>query len=761
MTANKVEENKANVISKHNYISKYKILREAPKNSHLLFLEAMFVGIIAALIIEKFFWWKYTGVTHSILELVCIVSNMSLFFIVWSKYKDSPTSSRIIAFGLLATSIFDVIHIFYFEPLALVAGGAVDLAPRFWILGRLTEVIVIFTASLNFNPRSAKLNRMLGALVAIVLSVTKAYLMISHGDIFPILYDDNGLTSNKIILELIIVILAIVSLLRHKRKVKERGYISYKYLALALAAIIPMEICFMLYKTYVSSIMVYGHVFRVIYCYFLYKSIFESSIEHTYNELEQSRRRLKDILDAIPIGIHTFDRDLKLDFANRESEKLLGFQKEQVTGLSSYEFYNSFKCEDTKGSIIKQLVSENKNYAKVVTKIKKENGEKIKLYFEGRRLEDGYILTAKDAAKEQEINNLHIQTYTILNSMQSPAFICDNEYKIISVNKSFQELMGLHYKDILKLQIRDLLQLINYKSKKSTELNTIDINIEQFEVEFTSAYGEKKEVIANLSNIMNVNGDAIGKICVITDITELKKQQEKILHNEKLALLGQMGATIVHETRNFLTTIKGCSQLIEIMATDERIAKYASKININTDEVNLIISDFLSLSKPKQAITEEIAACDLLKSIESTLSTSSLIKDVHIEFTDALDERYILCDETHMIQVVLNICKNAIEAMEQVPKPKLFVETGIKEDDNGIFIRISDNGKGMNKETLEKIGTAFFTTKQSGTGLGLSVCFDIVKQHGGNIEVTSEVGVGTTFTINLPGLVEDEFEEVV
>jgi PAS domain S-box-containing protein len=325
------------------------------------------------------------------------------------------------------------------------------------------------------------------------------------------------------------------------------------------------------------------------------------------------------------------------------------------------------------------------------------------------------------------------------------------------VNKSFEELIGVNEERLVGMNLSELNKLINYSRKQSNEIDCKDyIANEQFEASLTNVYGVKKEMIIHRSNILNIYGKPIGKISVITDVTELKDQQQKILHNEKLALLGQIGAVIVHETRNYLTTIKGCSQLISLTSDQDKIIEYAEKININTDEVNNIISNFLSLSKPKKSIREEVAVSDLVKSLQDTMETSSLIKGVDIHFSCNIDDRYILCDVAQIKQVMLNLCKNAIEAMSELTNPVLTVEAGISEENNYVYIKVSDSGKGMSKEILEKIGTPFFTTKQSGTGLGLSVCFELIKQHGGRIEVNSKEGFGTTFTINLPGL---ELEE--
>lgn len=346
----------------------------------------MIIGILLSVFIDKFLWKTGTWAIHSVLELICVVFNMSLFFIVWNKYDSSSTSSKLIAFGLLSTTIFDILHIYYFEPLGISITNSSDLAPRFWVLGRITEISMIFIASFNFKNNRIKLGKELSLIISLLLPIAISYININYHDMFPILYNNKGLTPDKIILELAIIILAIGSLLRHKNKIKERGYISYKYLALALLVIVPTEICFMLYKTSASSIVVYGHVFRIIYCYFLHKSIFQGSINYTYEELERSRKRLSDILDAIPIGIKTFDSNSKLDFANKEFENLFGCRREELIGLSSNEINNIFKNKN-----VQNIVEENKETRNIIGTFTRKDGKAIKLQIDTQKIEDGIL----------------------------------------------------------------------------------------------------------------------------------------------------------------------------------------------------------------------------------------------------------------------------------------------------------------------------------------------------------------------------------
>jgi signal transduction histidine kinase len=203
-----------------------------------------------------------------------------------------------------------------------------------------------------------------------------------------------------------------------------------------------------------------------------------------------------------------------------------------------------------------------------------------------------------------------------------------------------------------------------------------------------------------------------GAIIAGTDITELKGQQNVLVQQEKLAVLGQMGAGIVHETRNFLSTIKGRCQLIDVLTEDQGIKNHLSKINSNIDELNMMMSEFLFLSKPKQPLFEELSMYDIIHSIKGMIEASSVIKGVTVDFDLSKEERYLLCDEAQIKQVILNMCKNAVEAMSEQSRAKLKVSTGYNKQTNEMFIKISDNGKGISKESLEKIGTPFFTTKK-------------------------------------------------
>ena len=407
------------------------------------------------------------------------------------------------------------------------------------------------------------------------------------------------------------------------------------------------------------------------------------------------------------------------------------------------------------------LIEKDISINNILGTYKTSKGELIKLIVNIHKLENGIMFISKEAAGEQAIENLNLQTETILNSMLYPAMILNNKGIITACNVSFQNLIGLKKEDIVGVSISKINEMVNFDNEKIvSSFFEGTLGDEHYEASLVSVKGVKKEITAQVSSIYNVENKKIGIISVMQDVTELKNNQEKLINQEKLALLGQMGASIVHDTRNFLTTINGSCQLIEFYSKDVKIKECAKRIKMDTDEVNRIITDFLTLAKPANIAVEEVSAYDLLGSVKNLLQTSSLIKGIDVEFDFNHDERYLMCDQVRIRQVILNICKNAIEAMHNVEHPVLKIKTGIDELTNEIYMEITDNGIGISEKTIKKIGTPFFTTKKNGIGLGLSSCFQIIKEHKGRIEIKSKLNVGTTFNIILPCISEEE-EELV
>jgi PAS domain S-box-containing protein len=738
-------------------------------NYHIAILFGEYVLILMlSIVFAQIFhnsWVKYLDLYHTILELFCIFIALSIFISVWFTYNRNIPASHTLGFGYLAIAIFDAFHTFYFLKLNVTADAYFDLSTRYWIIGRLSEAIVLYISVRTVKP---KLNKWVNLIITLTGTLGLSYIVTAYHDYFPVLLNEQGVTPLKVSLEYLIIFIYLTSLWKLRDKINNKGIITYKYIFISLLMSASSEFCFTLYSSVNEITWTVGHVLKITSYFYLLRGVFISTVTYPYERLEIENRRatalsetLKDILDTLPMAVFKYDLNTKIEYVNKKFEELFGCSRKEIIGMTTLDFLVKFPWIEKDERILYDIVQEPEGKViSIIRTFKMSNGQPKKLSIRAWKIRNGVFSMMREAKEEQELQNLHLQTETILNAVNNCVVMIDNNKKIILCNNALIETVEMDKKDIIGMDINEFNNLINFDARELPDMSLNGSSDNQtFEVSLTTPKGNKKYLMLTLSSIKNVYGEIIGGINVSNDITEHKKQQEKLMQQEKLALLGQMGAAIVHETRNFLTTIKGRCQLINVLDSSEEVQKHSLKINSEVDEVNKIISEFLFLSKPRQTELTEVSMIDIFQSVKNMVEATSLVKGVDVNVKLSNEERYVLCDEGQLKQVILNICKNAVDAMSCKEDKKLVIETGYNESFNEMFIKIADNGKGMSSEDLRKIGTPFFTTKGNGTGLGLSVCYNIIKEHKGRIEVTSELGVGTTFTVILPCIEDDDLED--
>jgi two-component system sporulation sensor kinase A len=231
---------------------------------------------------------------------------------------------------------------------------------------------------------------------------------------------------------------------------------------------------------------------------------------------------------------------------------------------------------------------------------------------------------------------------------------------------------------------------------------------------------------------------------ILKDITN-KKETEKMLQKaEKLTIVGQLAAGIAHEIRNPLTAIKGFTQLLSNMGHRD----YTEVILTELDRIEKIVSDLLVLAKPQVSHLEEINLEELIEGVVTLLKTQAIMYNIDIISDIRLKDPLIEAEADQIKQVLINLIKNAIEAMPDGGIVTIEAEWNYSCD--YVVIRIVDEGVGIPKDQISRLGEPFFSTKEKGTGLGLMICQRIIKNHKGSLEIESEVNKGTTFTIRLP-----------
>ena len=249
--------------------------------------------------------------------------------------------------------------------------------------------------------------------------------------------------------------------------------------------------------------------------------------------------------------------------------------------------------------------------------------------------------------------------------------------------------------------------------------------------------------------------DPEGLLFFFRDITYFKRFREEFRKNESLAQMTTMAAGVAHEIKNPLASISIYLQLMDKMMekngsmTRDEAKKYLDVVSEEVDRINKIAVDFLFAVKPMKV---NLAICSVNDIVEKSVSVAKAEleqKGIALKVHLAASLPKVLADSGLIQQSILNLIKNSMQAMPEDRKdPQITVSTYMESDT--VRISVADNGCGMTEEQMSKIFEPYYTTKSSGTGLGLTVLFKIMKQHGGDVTVHSVYGEGSEFILQIP-----------
>jgi len=344
--------------------------------------------------------------------------------------------------------------------------------------------------------------------------------------------------------------------------------------------------------------------------------------------------------------------------------------------------------------------------------------------------------------------------------------ILDRQGRIEEINQSALNLLNYRREDLLGKPMRKVCKAFSLKKIMD------EAPLENHETTYLTRAGKEIPVHVNITARRDPSADGqaviksiifiardMGKIkALITELTqsrkklessyaELRDSKDDLVRSEKLVFTGRIAASIAHEIRNPLTNVRmSIQELAKVIKSDAPQAKYTDIILRNTERINFLITELLNCARPPKLDMRAHDVHKLLKNVlESAKSkiTSQKIKTVK-KFTT--ESALINLDKEQMGRVFLNLVINAIDAMPKAGK--LTVITDRKE--NFFEVKIQDTGKGIPEGDIIRIFDPFFSSKQGGVGLGLTICYGIIVSHRGTIEVESSLNAGSTFTIYLP-----------
>ena len=359
------------------------------------------------------------------------------------------------------------------------------------------------------------------------------------------------------------------------------------------------------------------------------------------------------------------------------------------------------------------------------------------------KLQETYIV-------KKTLNEMKIYTSKLLETMDNAVISVDNKGKIKTFNRKSEEIFGKKKEKVLNKDCQEVLNLNILEESIFKKCLLEKKNISQ-EIILEEKGLKKKILDLNSSFLTDESGEITGLVAVIRDVTEIKDLNEEVARHKRLAALGKLSAGIAHEIRNPLSSIRGLAQFVynSFSKTDER------KEDLNTiiqevDRLNKLVVQVLDFAKLKKPNLTPFSLNDLIRKIVELFKLE--IKDKQIKFDLELspDISQIQADEDQVRQITMNVIINAIQAILRKGEIKIKTESALLKGEPAIKLIIEDSGIGITEKDFNQIFDPFFSTKERGSGLGLSIVYKLVEGHQGEIKVESKEGKGTKFVIFLP-----------
>jgi PAS domain S-box-containing protein len=351
-----------------------------------------------------------------------------------------------------------------------------------------------------------------------------------------------------------------------------------------------------------------------------------------------------------------------------------------------------------------------------------------------------------------EDNRITIQELTDLKNALKEATILtvtDNEDIIKYANEKFCHITKYSSEELVGQNHHNLLYSGHHDDEFFQEIrNAIKQGkVWKGEIKNKAKDGSYYWADTTIVPFLDRNGETYQHISIEHDITDQKIAEDMLHKTEKLSLVGELAAGIAHEIRNPLTTIRGFVQILDYFSEEKKLL-YSKTILEEIDRINFIVSEFMVFAKPHAVNFNDCNILEIVKNVIHFLGAEAAMKDVEFIEDFHLDDIFIYGERNQLSQVFLNIIKNSIDALPKGGQIKILC----KLYKNRVLVSIKDNGIGMTKAQVHKIGEPFYTTKEKGNGLGLMVSYKIIENHSGRIIVESELNKGTTFKITFPHL---------
>jgi two-component system, LuxR family, sensor kinase FixL len=486
------------------------------------------------------------------------------------------------------------------------------------------------------------------------------------------------------------------------------------------------------------------------------------SMERRLRQLEMENLFLNNVFDGISEEIMVLDRDFTVHNVNRVMLERYGLEKNEVLGRRCFEVKQSCGApcnrKESDGCPLSRAI---KTESLVETTFRHENGEgqarqlsliMYPLCIPGESQVKYFMEIARDETRYrnliEELRTSQKRFRAILDTATNAVLSIDENHRITLFNNAAERIFGYSRDEVLG---KDLGLLIPPKYGDHSRyvqrfLESRESSVVGKTINLTALRKDGEEIPVELSLSFLEMEYGVTITAIITDITDRKRLEKKLLQSERLAAVGEAVAHVAHELKNPLMIIGGFTSQIRNTLADPKTLQKLDMILEEVSRVERLVGALGDFTKEYRLVRRQADVNSVLRDVVKVLGAAYPPENCALMEDLDLDLGEIMCDPDKLKQVFINIITNGIEAMggEGV------ITITTQRISHGIEIQISDEGRGISEEDIQHIFEPFFTTRERGSGLGLAISYKIVQAHGGEITARNRPGRGATFVIRLP-----------
>lgn len=457
-----------------------------------------------------------------------------------------------------------------------------------------------------------------------------------------------------------------------------------------------------------------------------------------------------------PDAVYTVDINGRFTGVNKAGEALSGYSTHELLNMIIWDILIPAPDDADGQELNKRLTSGVRRHIHYSLRHKRGHLVEISVssfpIFSNGKIVSRYAI-AKDITNlkrtEESLRQMQENFRLITENVMDLIRIVDLNGIITYASPSHQTVLGLSPEQMLHKTYFSFIHPDDREEAKKDFARMIETK-GQLEQEYRYQHRNGNVLLFEVKGkpVIGPNGEVEHHVFVARDITERRQAEELLRYSDKLSVLGELAAGIAHEIRNPLTALKGFIQLL----TADPLANphYLQIMLAEIERITFITSELLVLAKPQTQRFQQHELMPLLHSVIKLLEPQANLKNVNIQIQSLFAgvKPIITCEEYQIKQVLINIIKNGMESMPLGGTLSIEVVANIAD----VVIRITDQGEGIPTDQIPRLGELFYSTKETGTGLGIMVSSKIIRDHRGTISFSSSIGKGTTVEISLPAV---------